>query len=229
LPTETKEMGPEDIAEAADGSPDTDATPQPAETDASTAAAASTDAATEAADEATDAATDGPGGGNGGKRRVSWSRVLVFGLLPVLALVLAGAAGFLKWQDASMRAADSARLESMQAAKDSTIALLSYQPDTVEKDLNAARDRLTGTFRESYTSLINDVVIPGAKQKKISAVVSIPAVASVSASPSHAVALVFVNQTIIIGTDPPSATASSVRVTMDKIGGRWLISDFTPV
>ena len=41
--------------------------------------------------------------------------------------------------------------------------------------------------------------------------------------------LVFVNQTTIIGTDAPTATASSVRVTLDKIGGRWLISDFTPV
>lgn len=164
-----------------------------------------------------------------GKRRPRWAGLLVFGLLPVLALALAGAAGFLKWQDASMRADDISRLESVRAAKDSTIALLSYQPDTVEKDLNAARDRLTGKFRESYTSLINDVVIPGAKQKKISAVVSVPAVASVSANPSHAVALVFVNQTIIMGADPPTATASSVRVSMDKVGGRWLISDFTPV
>jgi len=43
------------------------------------------------------------------------------------------------------------------------------------------------------------------------------------------VALVFVNQTVIVGTDPPSATASSVRVTMDKIGPRWLISGFDPV
>ena len=34
----------------------------------------------------------------------------------------------------------------------------------------------------------------------------------------------FVNQTITVGNDPPTDTASSVRVTLDKIGGRWLIS-----
>ena len=85
----------------------------------------------------------------------------------------------------------------MQAAKDSTIALLSYKPDTVEQQLTAARDLLTGDFRDSYTSLTNDVVIPGAKQKQISAVATVPAMASVSANPRHAVVLVFVNQTVL--------------------------------
>jgi Mce-associated membrane protein len=102
----------------------------------------------------------------------------------------------------------------------------SYQPDTVEKDLEAARDRLTGTFWESYTRLIHDVVVPGAKQKHIPAVATVPAATSVSACPNHAVALVFVNQTAAVGTDPPTDTASSVRITLDKIDGHWLFSGF---
>jgi Mce-associated membrane protein len=117
----------------------------------------------------------------------------------------------------------------VQAAKDSTTALLSYKPDSVDQQLGAAKELLTGTFRDSYTSLTNNVVIPGAKQKQISAEASVPAVASVSAEPHHAVVLVFVNQTVTIGTGAPTDTASSVRVTLDKIGDRWLISDFQPV
>jgi Mce-associated membrane protein len=50
-----------------------------------------------------------------------------------------------------------------------------------------------------------------------------------SASPSHAVVLVFVNQTVIVGKDAPSSTTSAVKVTLDKSDNRWLISDFTPV
>ena len=50
-----------------------------------------------------------------------------------------------------------------------------------------------------------------------------------SASADHAEVLVFVNQTITVGNDPPTDTASSVWVTLDKIGGRWLISAFEPV
>ena len=155
--------------------------------------------------------------------------MFAFGVLPAVALLLALGAGYLKWMDNSVRDSEIARDESTQAAKDSTIALLSYKPDTVEQQLGAARDLLTGDFRDSYTSLTNDVVIPGAKQKQISAVATVPAVASVSANPSHAVVLVFVNQTVIVGQTAPTDTASSVRVTLDKVGNRWLISKFDPV
>jgi Mce-associated membrane protein len=165
----------------------------------------------------------------GSARRVRWSRAIVYVVLPALALLLASAAGFLKWQDGSARDAATARTESVHAATDSTIALLSYKPDTVGKDLDAARGRLTGTFLNAYTSLTHDVVIPGAKQKQISAVATVPAAASTSATGNHAVVLLFVNQTVIIGQDAPTNTASSVRVTLDKVGGRWLISQFDPV
>ncbi|GAC1402469.1 MAG: hypothetical protein NVSMB60_18830 [Mycobacterium sp.] len=163
------------------------------------------------------------------KRQIQWARIFAYGVLPALALLLALGAGYLKWVDNSVRDSDRARDSSVQAAKDSTIALLSYKPDTVEKQLTAARALLTGDFRDSYTSLTNDVVIPGAKQKQISAVATVPAAASVSATANQAVVLVFVNQTVIVGHDAPSGTASAVRITVDKIGGRWLISKFDPV
>lgn len=161
--------------------------------------------------------------------RFAWTRMVAFGVLPVLALLLAAAAGFLKWQDTSIRGSDVAAQQSVRAATDSTVALLSYGPETVEKDLEAARNRLTGNFRDSYSSLIRDIVIPGSLQKQISAVATVPAAASVSASPNHAVVLVFVNQTTTIGADAPSDSASTVRVTMDKVGEQWLISQFDPI
>lgn len=163
------------------------------------------------------------------KRSIDWSRVLAYGILPGLALVLALGAGFLKWQDNSVRDGDIAAVESVQAAKDSTVALLSYQPDTVEQQLTDARSLLTGDFQQAYTDLTTDVVIPGAKEKQISAVATVPAAASVQADPNHAVVLVFVNQTVVVGNDAPTDTASSVRVTLEKSGDRWLISAFEPV
>ena len=182
------------------------------------------DEPTETADEASESAEP-----QTPRRRIQWARVFAFGVLPAVALLLALGAGYLKWMDNSVRDSETARDASVQAAKDSTIALLSYKPDTVEQQLGAARDLLTGEFRDSYASLTKDVVIPGAKQKQIAAVATVPAAASVSAKPNHAVVLVFVNQTVIIGQDAPTDTASSVRVTLDKVGDRWLISKFDPV
>ena len=158
-----------------------------------------------------------------------WRRLLAFVLLPAFVIGLGAVAGFLKWQSASQQGAEVAGAESVSAARETTTAILSYNAASVDKDLNAARDRLTGSFLDAYTKLVNDVVIPGSKEKKISAVAQVPAAASVSATSNHAVALVFVNQTTTVGNDPPTNTTSSVRVTLDKIRDRWLVSGFDPV
>ena len=162
-------------------------------------------------------------------RSVDWRCVLIYGVLPGLALILALTAGFFKWQYSSVRDSEAAATESLQAAKDSTVALLSYQPDTVDRELAAARGRLTGSFLDTYTDFTNKVVIPGAKQKQITTAATIPAAVTVSADSNKAIALVFVSQTVTMGKDKPSESISSIRVSLDKIGDHWLISGFDPV
>jgi len=160
--------------------------------------------------------------------RFSWTR-LVVAALPILALILALGVGYLKWLDGTARESRAAAEQSIRAASDSTIAILSYKPETVDRDLKAAADRLAEPFRQQYTQLVNDVVAPGAKQQHITAVATVPAAASVSATGKHAVVLVFVDQTTTIGNDAPTQSTSSVRVSLEKVDGRWLISQFDPV
>lgn len=167
-----------------------------------------------------------PGAAPRSRTVMSW---LAYAVIPALIVGAAVCAGYFQWRSSSMRAAQAGSTDAVAAATDSTVKMLSYQPDTVQKDLESAADRLTGTFRDSYNSLTRDVVVPGAQQKKISAVATVPAAALVSATANRAVVMVFVNQTTIVGTDPPSATATTVRVTLDKVGDQWLISDFTPI
>jgi Mce-associated membrane protein len=159
-------------------------------------------------------------------RGVNWSRVLVYGLLPALVLLLAVAAGLLKWKDSSVRNTELARSQSVVAARDSTVALLSFRFDTVDRDVAAARERLTGEFRATYTQRTQEELIPNAKERHVSATASVPGAASESATHNHAVVLVFVNQTIRIGDAAPADAVSSVRVTLDKVGERWLVSGF---
>jgi Mce-associated membrane protein len=162
-------------------------------------------------------------------KRQRRNKFLALGLLPAVALVLAVAGGALKWEGGTAAADPSQVAESVRAASDGTIAILSYGPDTVEQDLGAARGRLTGDFLDAYTKLTHDVVIPGAKQKAVTAKATVPSAASVTATGDRAVVIVFVDQTTTIGAGPPSDSASSVRVTLDKRDGRWLISAFDPV
>ena len=164
-----------------------------------------------------------------GSRHTRVAAAVAFAILPALGLGSGAAASYLKWRDATARAAQSAAIEATAAATDSTVAILSYEPGTVRTNLTGARDRLTGGFRDAYTKLINDVVIPGAEQKKITTLVTVPGAASLSATPDHAVVLVYVNQNVTMDTGAPTDTASSVKVTLDKVGGRWLISAFDPI
>jgi Mce-associated membrane protein len=159
-------------------------------------------------------------------RGVNWARVLVYGLLPALVLLLAVAAGLLKWKDSSVRNTELARSQSVVAARDSAVALLSFRFDTVDRDVAAARERLTGEFRDTYTQRTQEELIPNAKERRVSATASVPGAASESATHNHAVVLVFVNQIIRIGDSAPADAASSVRVTLDKVGERWLVSGF---
>ncbi|OBF58147.1 hypothetical protein [Mycolicibacterium monacense] len=156
-------------------------------------------------------------------------RIVAYVVLPVVVLAMACGVGFLKWQANSIGASQATAAQSVSAATEIATAMLSYRADQVEQDLTAASDRMTGEFRNEYTTLINDVVIPGAKEKRVSAEATVPAAALVSSSADRAEVLVYIDQTTTVGDDPPSATTSSARVSLEKVGDRWLLAGFEPV
>jgi Mce-associated membrane protein len=163
------------------------------------------------------------------KRKIAWSRVFAYRVLPALTVLLAVAAGYLNWSGASAPDSSALRDETVRIGSEDAVALLTYHAASVDKDLSGAGDRLTGDFKDAYSALIRQVVIPGAKEKHISVVAKATAAASVSATESHAVVLVFVNQTVTIGEGAPTDTAPVVRVVLEKVDGRWLVSHFDPV
>lgn len=149
---------------------------------------------------------------------------------PLLAVLALAAAGWLVWDAAARRGAEQAGSQALQAARESIPALFSYQPATAEQVLPAAaQDRLTGRFLADYTQLITTVVVPEAKQKGMSASATVPAAGVISADRERAVVLAYVDQTITVGKETPTQANSSVRVTMDNVDGRWLISGFDPI
>ena len=148
----------------------------------------------------------------------------------VLAAVLAVSGAWLIWNASERRAAARAGEDAAQAARDSIVAIMSYQPATAQQSLAAAAaDRLTGKFLDDYTQLIKTVVAPEAVGRRITASAKVPAAALVTADARHAVVLAYVDQTTAVGSAAPTRTNSAVRVTMDNVDGRWLISGFDPI
>ena len=125
--------------------------------------------------------------------------------------------------------ADAAKA-ACAAASDGTVAILSYAPETLEKDFGAAKSRLTGNFLNYYTRFTDQIVTPAAKQKSVKTKATIVQAATVEIQPDSAVALVFVNQTTTSKDNPGGAlTASSIKVGLTKVDGTWLISSFDPM
>ncbi len=150
--------------------------------------------------------------------------------VPILVVLLSLSAVWLFWDASERRSAERAGNEAVLAALDSIVAILSYQPGTAERDLEAtAQDRLTGQFLDDYTQLIRTVVVPNAIREDVTAAARVPAAAVVSAEPGRVVVLAYVDLTTAAGKAAPIETNSSVRVSMERVDGRWLIAGFEPI
>lgn len=117
-----------------------------------------------------------------------------------------------------------------KAANEGTVMLLSYAPDTLDRDFNNAKSRLTGDFLSYYTDFTSKVVTPAVKQKDVKTKAQVQHVAVSELHPESATALVFVNQVTTSKENPDGSFAgSSVKVGLTNIDGNWLISSFDPV
>ncbi|MGE2690803.1 hypothetical protein [Mycolicibacterium pulveris] len=118
----------------------------------------------------------------------------------------------------------------LEAAKNGTVAMLSYSPETLDQDFAAAKSNLTGEFLSYYDQFTNQIVRPAATEKNVKTSAAVVRAAVADMQPDSAEVLVFVNQVTTSKENPDGAfAASSVKVGMDKIDGRWLISEFNPV
>jgi Mce-associated membrane protein len=168
-----------------------------------------------------------------GETRRRLSAVPLIPVVLVLALLAAGAlAGWLFFtQYRPDQQTDPAVAQSVvNAARDGTVALLSYKPDSLDRDFAAARSRLTGDFLNYYNDFTKQVVTPAAKTKGVATAAQVVGAAPSELHPDSAVVLVFVNQVTTSKERPePAMASSSVKVSLVKTNGQWLINKFDPL
>ncbi|OZG28870.1 RDD family protein [Williamsia sp. 1138] len=160
-------------------------------------------------------------------RTIGWSiGVLAATVLAVGTLVATQYFDQYRQDQASAAAYD----DVARVAQSSTVALLSYQPDSVEADLNSAAKTLTGGFLDYYSKYTKEVVIPAAKEKKVDTQAEAVGAGVVSADAHNATVLVFINQTTTTVDNPqPTKVASTVQVNLVHVDGHWLVDEFKPI
>lgn len=116
------------------------------------------------------------------------------------------------------------------AASDGTVALLSYSPDTLDKDFAAAKTHLSGDFLSYYNQFTEQIVAPAAKEKSLKTNARVLGAAVQELHPTSAVVLVLVDQSTTSKDNPdPAMASSSVLVSLTRVNGSWLITKFDPV
>lgn len=153
----------------------------------------------------------------------------------LLAAALVASAGLAGWLYVDRYRPDqqtdaAAEQVALDAATSGTIALLSYSPESLDRDFAAAKARLTGDFLSYYTKFTEQIVTPAAREKSVKTAASVVRAAVSEMQPDTAEVLVFINQTTTSKENPDGAfAASSVKVGLQKIDGNWLIASFDPV
>jgi Mce-associated membrane protein len=157
-------------------------------------------------------------------------------LVPVaLAVLLLASIGVTTWFYLAQfrpdqQTNDAAKATVLQAAAAGTTSLLSYSPDTLDKDFANAKTHLTGDFLNYYTQFTHDIVTPAARDKAVKTSATVVQSGVSEMNPTSATVLLFLNQTTTSKENPDgSFTASSVKVGLTKVGNDWLINAFDPV
>lgn len=165
-------------------------------------------------------------------KRTRTVRRLIPALLAVLLVasaVFAGT-GYFLWYRADQRTNTASSDVVLTAAKDGAVAMLSYAPETMDKDFADAKSHLTGDFLDYYTKFTQSVVTPAVKQKSVKTQATVAQAAVAELHRDSAMVLAFINQVTVSKENPDgSFAASSVKISMQNVNGKWLISAFDPI
>jgi Mce-associated membrane protein len=155
-------------------------------------------------------------------------RLVLLAVAVVAAIGVAGAL-FLREYRPNQQTDDVAAHTAIKAASDGTVALLSYSPETVDNDLAAGKSHLTGELLRYFNGFSQYFLAPTVRRQGVKASASVLRAAVADMHPNAAVVLVFVHQTTTSKDKPdPVLSTNSVRVTLTKVNGAWLIAKFEP-
>lgn len=153
------------------------------------------------------------------QRRVPWPVAITAGYLAVFGAVIG--MGWPLWQQHRLSAAEAA---GRHAAEDYAQALTSIDSNRVDDDFAAVLNGATGEFKDTYTKAsvqLRQLLI----DNKATAHGAVVESAVQSGSTDHVVVLLMVDQTVTNTTRPdPRVDRTRMKMTMQKVDGRWLAS-----
>ncbi|WP_067812212.1 hypothetical protein [Actinomadura kijaniata] len=142
----------------------------------------------------------------------------------IVALVVGGTVLGLEFRE--QKAVEKARQQAVLASNRAAQDLSSYDYRTLDGDFKAATDQTTGKLRQQYDKLSQQLKTQAVAQQAV-ATTTVIKVGVVSATPDKVVTLVYANRSTATKDDKEKRLpeALRIRMTMQKVGDRWLASD----
>lgn len=120
--------------------------------------------------------------------------------------------------------------QAIKAASDGAVALLSYSPETLDRDFANAKSRVTEDYLDYYKRFVDQIVGPAAQRGQVTTTATVVKAAVSQMHPNSAIVLAFVKLKTTSKERPePVVTSSSLRLTLTKVNGEWLIENFEAV
>jgi Mce-associated membrane protein len=150
-------------------------------------------------------------------------------LLAVVTIAVAAATTVLGLEDRRAEAITNARFDAVAQARQRVAEVLTYSADTIDADIERARQATAGTFAQYYAPFAQRAIAPAVRQAGTSSIAVVSRAAAVSVGPETVVVVVFIDQRTSSKAQPePRSMSSTARVTMTNVAGQWLISELTP-
>jgi Mce-associated membrane protein len=153
-----------------------------------------------------------------------WRQYLRRSLLPLLLIASLAVSGFLGWKQWQEHQVTLAGQEAQQAAVAYAQVLTSIDASKVDENFRQVLDGATGEFKDMYTQSsvqLRQLLI----DNKASAHGVVIDSAIQSESTNKVVVLVFIDQTVANSAAPdPRIDRSRIKMTMEKVDGRWRAS-----
>jgi Mce-associated membrane protein len=172
-----------------------------------------------------DADDDVPGGQTQQERpHRSWVRLALVGVAAAIFAAALGISGFFGWSLWHQRQVDLASQQAQQAAIAYAHTLTSIDSNNVDENFKQVLDGATGEFKDMYTRSsvqLRQLLIDNKATARSTVVDS----AIQSKSKNRVAVLLMVDQTVTNTDHPdPRVDRSRMKITMEKVDGRWLAS-----
>jgi Mce-associated membrane protein len=150
---------------------------------------------------------------------------LLIGLAVVVAGLIAGVVYFAN-QPSDTEIEESTRA-AQSAAERAVVPVLSYDAKTLDEDQAAAQAQMTSGYRKKYDQLF-EAIKDNAPRTGTSVSAEVIASGIVRSGEDRAEILLFVNRPTTNKSRPePVVFRDQVTVTMQRVGGDWLVDDLT--